>query len=138
MLYIKHPNRFIILIFMPILWWLLIPLLISDICIEIYHRIFFLFYKVPYIKRRNYIQIMDRARLPYLNIVQKIYCMYCGYANGLVHYRVEIGGVTEHYWCGVQHRNRKGFVPEAHQKNFSKFWDKNDFVKKYCRKGAIK
>ncbi len=121
MLYIKRPNKILLFFFMPVLRALLFPLLLSDLCIEIYHRIFFPLYRVPYIQRRNYIQVMDRAKLPYLNFVQKLYCMYCGYANGLVHYRVEIGGATEHYRCGVKHWDRKGFVPEEHQKNFAKF-----------------
>ena len=103
MLYIKHPNRLIIRILMPLLWTLIIPLIITDIWIEIYHRILFPLYRLPYIKRCDYIQVMDRARLPYLNIVQKINCMYCGYANGIVRYRVQIAGETEHYRCGIQH-----------------------------------
>ena len=90
MLYIRHPNRFIILVLMPILRSLIIPLVLLDIWIEIYHRVFFPLYKMPYVKRMNYIQIMDRGKLPYLNVIQKIYCMYCGYANGLVRYRVQI------------------------------------------------
>ena len=138
MLYIKHPNKIFISIFLPLLRILFIPLLISDILIEIYHHVFFPLYQVPCIPRKNYIQVMDRARLTYLNIPQKLYCMYCGYANGLVHYRVEIGWATEHYRCGIQHWERKNFVPEEHQKNFSKFWDEKDFIKKYCRKEAIK
>ncbi|MFA7298175.1 MAG: hypothetical protein WC010_00870 [Candidatus Absconditabacterales bacterium] len=138
MLYIKHPNRIIILIFMPILWTLIIPLAVSDLWIEIYHRIFFPLYKIPYVKRGDYIQIMDRAKLPYLNIIQKIYCMYCGYANGLVRYWVQIAGETEHYRCGIQHQKRKDFISEEHQKDFSKYGDKNDFLKKYCSKGSIK
>jgi hypothetical protein len=121
MLYIKHPNKLIILIFMPLLRTLIIPLVISDIRIEIYHRILFPLYKIPYVKRGNYIQIMDRAKLPYLNVVQKIYCMYCGYANGLVRYRVQIAGDTEHYRCGIQHQKRSNFVAEEHQKDFSKY-----------------
>jgi hypothetical protein len=90
MLYIKHPNRLMILVLLPLLWILIIPLVILDICIEIYHRILFPLYKLPYVKRGDYIQIMDRAKLPYLNIVQKVNCMYCGYANGVVRYWVEI------------------------------------------------
>ena len=90
MLYIKHPNRLMILILLPLLWTLIIPLLLLDIWIEIYHRIMFPLYKLPYVKRSDYIQIMDRFRLPYLTIVQKINCMYCGYANGVVSYRVQI------------------------------------------------
>ena len=81
MLYKKRkPNiisKIILRILLPILWSLAIPLVIADIWIEIYHRILFPLYGLPYVKRGNYIQIMDRAKLPYLNIIQKIYCMYC-------------------------------------------------------------
>jgi len=138
MLYIKHPRKVIILLLMPLLWTLIIPLMVTDIWIEMYHRILFPLYKLPYVKRSDYIQIMDRARLPYLNIIQKIYCMYCGYANGLVRYRVQIAGETEHYRCGIQHQKRKNFIVEEHQKDFAKYGDKNDFIKKYCNKGSIK
>jgi len=138
MLYIKHPRKVIILLLMPLLWTLIIPLMVTDIWIEMYHRILFPLYKLPYVKRSDYIQIMDRARLPYLNIIQKIYCMYCGYANGIVRYRVQIAGETEHYRCGIQHQKRKNFIVEEHQKDFAKYGDKNDFIKKYCNKGSIK
>ena len=138
MLYLKHPNRVIILLFIPLLWTLIIPLVITDIWIEIYHRILFPLYKLPYVKRGDYIQIMDRAKLPYLNIIQKIYCMYCGYANGVVRYRVQIAWETEHYRCGIQHQEKKTFVTEEHQKDFAKYGDKDDFQKKYCGKPATK
>ena len=121
MLYIKHSRKLIVLLFLPLLWTLIIPLIITDIWIEIYHHILFPLYKMPCVKRRNYIQIMDRAKLPYLNIVQKIYCIYCGYANGLVRYWVQIAGETEHYRCGIQHQKKANFVDEEHQKDFSKY-----------------
>lgn len=135
MLYIKHPNRLIVLLLMPILWSLIIPLVLLDVWIEIYHRVFFPLYKMPYIKRGNYIQIMDRAKLQYLNVIQKVYCMYCWYANGLVRYRVKIAWDTEHYRCGIQHQNKKDFVVEEHQKDFSKYWDEKDFFQKYSSRG---
>lgn len=138
MLYIKHPNRVVILFFMPILWTLIIPLALTDLWIEVYHRIFFPLYKMPYVKRGNYIQVRDRGKLSYLNVIQKIYCIYCGYANGLVNYWVEIWGQTEKYWCGIQHQEKKNFIPEEHQKDFAKYGDKEDFQRKYCNKGNIK
>ena len=138
MLYMKHPNRLVIFIFFPLIWSLIIPLIISDIRIEIYHRVFFPLYQKPYVKRGNYIQIRDRAKLPYLNIFQKAYCMYCGYANGVFRYWVQIAGETEQYWCGIQHEKRKDFVTEEHQKDFAQYEDKNEFLKKYCSKGSIK
>lgn len=91
MLYLRVKPRLIMFLCMPILQSVIIPLFILDIWVEIYHHVYFPLYKIPYVKRGNYIQIMDRAKLPYLNFIQKVYCMYCGYANGLFHYWVAIG-----------------------------------------------
>jgi hypothetical protein len=92
-----------------------------DIWMEVYHRICFPLYGMPYIKRGNYIIIMDRAKLPYLNILQKLYCMYCGYGNGVLRYWAQIAGKTEHYRCGIQHKKQSNSSMVAHQKNFAKY-----------------
>lgn len=93
---------------------------------EIYHRICFPLCGIPYVKRKDYIKIIDRAKLKYLNWLQKIYCMYCGYGNGVVRYWAKITGETEKYWCGIQHKN-----PDEYQKDFAKYGDEEDFKKKY-------
>lgn len=83
MLYLKNPYSFLKhIIIIPLISTVIIPLILMDIWMEIYHRICFPLYGMPYIKRSDYITIMDRAKLPYLNILQKLYCMYCGYGNG--------------------------------------------------------
>lgn len=133
MLYIQHPNRVLIIFFIPLLWAILIPLLICDISIEMYHRIFFPLYKIPYIKRNAYIQIMDRNKLPYLTPLQKINCMYCGYANGVIRYWAKIAGDTEHYWCGIQHKKNTTFISEEHQANFAAYGDKSGFMNIYTK-----
>lgn len=74
---------------------------------------------------------MDRSRLPYLSWLQKLYCMYCGYGNGVIRYWSQIAGRTEHYWCGIQHKKIVSFVEQEHQKDFSKYDDEEDFKKKY-------
>ena len=85
------------------------------------------------VKRSTYILIMDRNKLQYLTPFQKVGCMYCGYANGLLVYLKEISGLTEKYWCGIMHENIPGFKqPEDHiTKEFAKFGDKQDFEDKY-------
>ncbi|MBU1032352.1 MAG: hypothetical protein ABII13_05045 [Patescibacteria group bacterium] len=84
-------------------------------------------------KRSSFIKI-DRHKLKYLNFFQKVYCVYCGYANGVLQYWVKIAGETERYWCGIQHESSKDFVPPEHHKNFAKYGDEEDFKKKYCKK----
>ena len=135
MLYLKNPLRwFSHIIVVPLVSSLFIPIIILDIWMEVYHRICFPLYKIPYVRRKSYIQIFDRAKLPYLNWLQKIYCMYCGYANGTIRYWAQIAGRTEHYCCGIQHKKRSLFVEQLHQKDFAKYGDKEDFKKKYCQK----
>jgi len=113
---------------------LMIPaFIILDIFFEIYHQICFPIYKIPKLKRSKYIQVFDRSKLKYLNFFQKLGCIYCGYANGLLAYTEEIANITEKYWCGIMHKNRPGFKPQEHQirQKFAKFNDEKDFNKKY-------
>ncbi|MBI4117569.1 MAG: hypothetical protein HY453_00595 [Parcubacteria group bacterium] len=109
---------------------MLIPTLFLDICMEIYHRICFPLYGLPYVKRSNYI-LIDRHRLQYLTFLQKIGCAYCGYANGVYNYAVEIAARTEQYWCGIMHEKKKGFIPPKHHANFLPYGDREAFEKRY-------
>ncbi|MBU2566079.1 hypothetical protein KKG46_00795 [Patescibacteria group bacterium] len=128
---LKDKNhRLLQYISLPIIWSLLIPLIIFDIWVEVYHRTCFYLYGLEYIKRAQYIAI-DRHKLQYLAWYQKIGCAYCGYANGLVHYWTMIFAATEKYWCGIMHKKHDGFIPPTHHKNFSEYGDEQEFNKKY-------
>jgi len=116
----------------PIISTLIIPIVIFDIWVEIYHRSCFPLCKISYVKRNNYIKI-DRFKLKYLTFWQKIYCVYCSYGNGVVAYWKEIGARTEQYWCGIKHKNDSNFIPQEHQEkmNFAEYGDEVDFKNKY-------
>lgn len=118
------------LISTPLIYSLIIPLVILDIFTEVYHQICFRLYKLPLVKRSNYIRI-DRHKLKYLGLINKVGCIYCGYANGLIHYVSEIGARTEKYWCGIQHKRVKGFIAPKHHKDFVKYGDEKAYRKKY-------
>ncbi len=134
MLYLNNPRKLLKhIIITPITWACIIPLIITDICIEIYHRICFPLCGMPYVKRSKYIKI-DRHKLKYLNPLQKLNCTYCGYANGVIQYWVKIIGETEHYWCGIQHKKDDNLISPPHHKKFSKYEDEDDFKKKYHKK----
>ncbi len=134
MLYLKNPFRFLKnIIIIPLVSTLIIPLVIMDIWVEIYHRICFPLYRMPYVRRKNYIKIIDRAKLQYLNWLQKIYCMYCGYGNGVIRYWSQIAADTENYWCGIQHEKKPDFITPEHQKDFAKYGDEKEFKEKYCK-----
>jgi hypothetical protein len=110
---------------------MIIPVLFSDILIEIYHRICFPLYGYPYVKRSEYIQLWDRAKLPYLTWSERMGCAYCGYVNGWLHYASVIAGKTEHYWCAIAHIEGRGYVPAPHEADFVKYGDEASLRKRY-------
>lgn len=107
----------------PFIWAMLVPTVLSDICLEIYHRICFPLYGIPYVKRGEYIRIFDRAKLPYLSAWEKFNCAYCGYVNGWLHYASAVAGETERYWCAIKHLEERGYKPAEHEQDFIPFGD---------------
>jgi hypothetical protein len=91
-----------ILITAPVIYAMLFPLLMLDISITLYQHICFRVYGIPRIKREEYV-VMDRHKLAYLNIIEKVNCVYCGYGNGVIAYTREIISCTERYWCPIRH-----------------------------------
>ena len=114
----------------PFIWFMIIPLFLFDICLEIYHRICFPIYGIKIVRRKDYIR-MDRHKLSYLGIVDKINCEYCGYANGLMQYAARIAGDTEKYWCGIKHKRTKGYSEPSHHKGFLEYGDEKAYRQKY-------
>ena len=119
------------LVALPLVWLPIIAVLIADIFLELYHRIAFPIYGIPYVKRSQYIRIGDRAKLPYLSWHEKIGCMYCGYVNGWLHYASVIAGTTETYFCSIMHLESRGYIPTEHEKSFMKYGDEAALKKRY-------
>jgi len=117
----------------PFIWMMIIPLVILDIYIEIYHHICFPLYRIPLVQRSKYIKI-DRHKLTYLTPMDKIDCIYCGYANGLMQYASEIAGRTEKYWCAIKHKKSVGFLQPKHHKDFVDYGDEIAYEKRHPRK----
>lgn len=104
-----------------VIYPLILPLVFLDICVSLYQAICFPAYGIQKVKRREYF-VFDHQYLAYLNILQKINCAYCSYANGLIGYVREVAGRTEAYWCPVKHARR---VIGAHEQ-YLKFADYGD------------
>lgn len=131
--YKRHPERLMNhFIAGPIVYALAVPLVILDISLEIYHRICFPLYGIPFVPRKSYFRF-DRARLPYLTMWEKINCQYCSYANGLLLYASVIAGETEQYWCSIRNKNTEGFIEPEHHNTFLHYGDKKEF-KKFLQK----
>lgn len=92
----------------PVIWSCLLPIFFLDFIVTIYHAICFPVYRIPKVVRSDYI-VWDRHSLAYLNLIEKINCVYCGYVNGVIDYSKEIAERTEQYWCPIKHaRKTKG------------------------------
>lgn len=115
----------------PVILSLIVPVVIADICIEIYHRICFPIYGIPYVKRSRYIRILDREKLPYLSWRERLGCAYCGYVNGWLHYASTIAGRTEVYFCAISHLEVRGYIPSEHERSFVKYGDESALRKRY-------
>jgi hypothetical protein len=50
--------------------------------------------------------VLDRHELRYLNVMERLNCLYCSYANGLVAYLRHVAARTESYWCPIKHARR--------------------------------
>lgn len=114
----------------PVIYAMFFPIFALDISITLYQHICFRAYGIPRIKRGDYI-FVDRHKLAYLNIIEKINCVYCGYGNAVMAYAREIISCTERYWCPIRHartlldphKRYDGFVPFGDAEAFRKLED---------------
>lgn len=105
----------------PLSYSLIVPLALMDAWITLYQHACFRIYGIPLVRRRDFL-ILDRHRLGYLNAIEKVSCVYCGYANGLFAYFREVAARTEQYWCPIKHA-RSVRDPHAHYPNFVDYGD---------------
>ncbi|MDR9485799.1 MAG: hypothetical protein RI566_11550 [Sediminimonas sp.] len=109
----------------PVIYSLIIPFAMLDLFVTIYQRICFPVYGIQRVRRADFIRV-DRHHLAYLNALQKLNCVYCGYCNGLIGYVQEIAGRTEAYWCPIKHAARVGAV-HAYYAQFVDYGDAENF-----------
>jgi hypothetical protein len=121
----KNIRHFLSL---PFIYMMIIPAVILDVFITIYHAVAFPLYRIPKVKRCDYI-IYDRRFLDYLNIVQKVHCLYCSYINGLFTYTVEIAARTERYWCPIKAAN-KPLIHHEWYKDFADYGNPEEWKEK--------
>lgn len=89
----------------PIIYAMIIPLMMLDLCVTFYQWTCFPIYGVTRVRRSDYI-VFDRHQLGYLNFIEKFHCTYCEYGNGLMSYMAEILARTEEYFCPIKHAHK--------------------------------
>jgi hypothetical protein len=125
--YLIDANPLMILT-TPVIYSLLIPIALLDVWIMAYQAICFPVYKIPKVRRRDYL-VFDRHHLAYLNTIEKINCAYCSYANGAIAFMREVASRTEIYWCPIKHA-RRVLGPHPHYQGFADFGDAAGFREK--------
>ena len=127
LLYYIFRSRFLVLLTTPFIYACLIPITLMDLICSTYQWICFPIYGIPAVRRSDYLAF-DRHHLSYLNLIEKINCEYCAYANGILHYVAEISARTEQYWCPIKHF-RCVKCTHKRYKNFLNFGDGEGYVR---------
>ncbi|MDP1999328.1 MAG: hypothetical protein Q8K22_07005 [Rhodoferax sp.] len=112
----------------PIIYAMVIPMMMLDLCVSFYQYTCFPIYGVKRVRRSDYI-VFDRYQLGYLNFIEKFHCAYCEYGNGLMAYMTEILARTEQYFCPIKHAHK---ILGAHSryKLFLSYGDAVDYEKR--------
>jgi len=134
--YIYNASPLIVLT-APVIYSMIIPIALLDVAIMAYQAICFPIYRIPRVRRTDYL-IFDRHHLAYLNVLEKLNCAYCSYANGAIAFIREVAARTEIYWCPIKHA-RRVLGPHPHYQGFADFGDAEGFLEKLEHmKGGVK
>jgi hypothetical protein len=118
--YLRESNPLHLLV-APVIYSLIVPIAILDLWVSLYQLTCFPVFGIAHVRRGAYI-VFDRQHLAYLNVIEKVNCGYCGYANGVLAYVREIAGRTEQYWCPIRHAKRVR-APHPHYREFTDYGD---------------
>ena len=109
----------------PIIYGMVVPMLMLDLCVSFYQWVCFPIYGITRVRRSDYL-VFDRRHLGYLNFIEKFHCTYCEYGNGLMSYMAEILARTEQYFCPIKHA-RKILGTHGRYKRFLDYGDAVDY-----------
>lgn len=121
-------SKILAIVTAPVIYSLIIPIVLTDLFVTVYQNICFRVYQIPLVRRDEYV-VMDRKYLSYLNWIEKLNCIYCEYANGVIAYAREIASRTEHFWCPIKHASKVKGMHERYY-DFIEYGDTRDFREK--------
>lgn len=105
-----------------LIYAMIAPLLALDACFSLYQAVYFPLQGIPQVRRRDYI-VIDRGRLQKLTWLQRLNCVYCDYANGLIAWVKAVVNLTEIYSCAIKHG-----TPKRGQEHQTGFYEYQDFL----------
>ena len=99
----------------PLIYVCVLPFFLVDASVALFQLVCFPIYGIPKVARKDYL-VFDRGRLAYLNTIEKVGCIYCSYANGLLALITEIAARTEQHFCPIKHAHRLATTPSRYGK----------------------
>lgn len=105
-------SPLVVVLTAPVVYTLVLPLAVRDLGVCLFQLVCFPIWGISRVRRSDYV-VIDREHLAYLNAVQKVNCVYGGYATGFIAFMQEVAGRTEQYWCPIKHARR---VKAPHQR----------------------
>lgn len=112
----------------PIIYGMILPAILFDVLLFVYQQVVFRIFKFKFVKRSDYI-LFDHQYLGYLNLIEKLNCLYCSYFNGLMLYASAIAGRTELYFCPIKHA-KKVVSQHNYYDEFLSYGDEEEYQKK--------
>lgn len=112
----------------PLVYAMVIPAMFLDLALFLYQQVVFRVFNFKRIKRSDYI-VFDRHYLGYLNVIEKLNCIYCSYFNGLTQYASAIASRTELYFCPIKHA-KKVIAQHHYYEEFLSYGDEEDYQEK--------
>ena len=112
----------------PVVYMMIIPAILLDMMLFIYHNVVSRVFKIEFGKRSDYV-IFDRQYLGYLNVVEKLNCLYCAYFNGVMQYASSIAARTELHFCPIKHAKKIAYKHEFYN-TFLQYGDGDVYQKK--------
>lgn len=109
-------------------YFMIIPFTFLDLSVTIYQKICFWAWEIPKARRAHYV-FVDRHQLQYLNGLEKLYCIFCGYANGVIAFTREVAARTEKFWCPIKHATKVNQAHE-HYQDFIEYGDAQGWLSK--------
>ncbi len=125
--YLRH-GRILAYLTAPIIYGGIIPFWLLDLFLITYQGICFPIYGIPKVRRADYI-VFDRGSLRYLNLLERLNCLFCSYGNGLFAYATEIAARTEQHWCPIKHAHRLR-APHSRYSHFFDYGDSQQYSQK--------
>ena len=97
----KKRSFFRHIIVLPFAVVFLVPLVVFDISLSLFHRIVFGICKMKKVNRKTHFKV-DQMKIAQLSKMQRFFAIYILYLRGIMNFGAKIAQECEYYWCQVR------------------------------------